>query len=284
MGRNPQRHCRAVARWLAVTRTSDMKGKTVSHASTQLATLAPETPQIGNIIAMAVEKGMDVDKLQKLFDLYEREQARKAQQEFAAAMSRFKAICPPVPRRTENNQFQVVRNGTKSARKYAALEDIEATVKGPLGECGFSYDWPIVKVEAGVMSMTCEVTHSGGHSKQSAVVIPVDSKAGCSEQQKYGSAMSYCKRYSIIQALGLTTCDESDADGNDLPPEDTGSISDDQALQIEGMLSDTNSKVDVFCKLFGVDHVRDIPANKYAEAMKKLNEKAKRMAANGGGK
>lgn len=157
-----------------------------------------------------------VDALERLVALDERMSARRAAQEFAEAMARFKHTCPAVPRRTENAQFKVTRNGTQQARRYATLEDIEATVRGPLASCGLSFRWGDSRMEGGNMTLACVVSHVGGHSVSASVTLPVESRAGCSEAQKYGAVMTYAQRYSLIQALGLTTCDE-DTDGAENP-------------------------------------------------------------------
>jgi len=171
------------------------------------------------LFELAVQKGAEgVEILERLVALDERMSARRAAQDFAEAMARFKEACPPIPRRTENTQFKVTRNGTSQPRRYATLEDIEATVRGPLGACGLSFRWGDSKMESGNLTLACIVSHVGGHSVASSVVLPVESRAGCSEAQKYGAVMTYAQRYSLIQALGLTTCDE-DVDGNAEPEE-----------------------------------------------------------------
>lgn len=243
-------------------------------------------PSIGGILAAAVDKGMDTASLEKLFQLYERDQDRKAQQEFAAAMAKFKDICPPIPKGTINNQFKKVdRNGVMKPRLYAALEDIEPVIRTPLSKCGLTYRWGNERVENGVASLDCIVTHIGGHSQLAHSMFPVDSSAGASPQQKYAAAWAYCKRHSLEHALGLVTCDE-DTDGNE-PPGET--ITEEQALALEGMLSDTGANVASFCNVLRIASIGELPASRYEEAVSKIRERARkveeaRKAKAGGGK
>lgn len=243
--------------------------------------LAPtESPasevSIATILDKAVQSGMSTESLEKIVTLYERMADRQAEAAFAVAMSQFKSICPPVTKRTENNQFSVTVRGTKQSRRYASLQDIEQTIRAPLGECGLSFRWGDADVSNGVLKLTCIVSHIGGHSKASSVVLPVDSKAGCSDQQKYGIAMTYAQRYSLIQALGLTSCDE-DQDGNDPEPEQF--ITEQQAADLDCLIASVGAKKDLFLGFMGVTKLSEIPASRHAHAVKALESKRKAGAA-----
>lgn len=228
-----------------------------------------EPASIMAILAQAVERGTPPETLERLMALSERIAANGAKQKFNEAMARFKASCPAIPRRTENKQFKVTRNGVEVARRYAALEDIEATIRGPLGAEGLSYRWTDTKVEGGSLSMACVVSHIGGHSESSPVTLPVTSNAGCSEAQKYGAAMTYGQRFSLIQVLGLTTCEE-DADGGGPPPEP---ITESQAANLEGMIENVGANRGGFLSYFGIGTVADLPGSRFQEAIKMLEKK-----------
>ena len=58
------------------------------------AALVPVTPN--QLLAMAVEQGADVDKLEKLLQLQERWEANEAKKAFVAAMNAFKANPPEI--------------------------------------------------------------------------------------------------------------------------------------------------------------------------------------------
>ena len=86
-------------------------------------------PSIGLILQQAVAQGMAPEGLEKLMALYERMSDRVAAHQYAAAMAAFKAECPAIPRRTENSQFKVTRDGVQVPRRYASLEDIAQTIQ-----------------------------------------------------------------------------------------------------------------------------------------------------------
>lgn len=228
-------------------------------------------PDVSDVIRLMVEKNLPPDALERGFALYERMQAMDAKQKFNGAMAKFAAECPPVPRRTENAQFQVTRAGTRQNRTYASLEDIAETIRAPLAANGLSYRWTGTDVKDGRLTMECVISHVGGHSESSPVVLPVESKAGCSEQQKYGTAMEYARRYSLIQALGLTSCDP-DTDGND---ESGGEvISDQQTADLAAMLDELGGDHKTrFLAWLGVSALSDIPAARFNEAKAALARK-----------
>lgn len=250
----------------------------VEHDSGKLAAPVQSEPTMMQIIDRAMQSGRTAEELTALFALSERMAAVRAKQAFAHAMAAFKAECPPVERRTENPQFKVTRNGVTEVRKFASLQDIEATVRGPLGNHGLSYRWGNTDVKDNVLSMACIVSHDGGHSESSAVSLPVDSKAGCSEQQKLGIVMTYAQRYSLIQALGLTTCDE-DLDGNDTAGE---VITENQAANLQAALDSVTmdkTRQGKFRERFGIKSMSELTLTRYGEALAAI-ERARKGVGN----
>jgi len=252
----------------------------------ELATV-PGDAGILSIINAAVVNKMDPASLERLFALYERVQAAAAVGAFHAAMAAFKAACPQVQRRTPNSQFPTVdRNGRKTERMYASLEDIGAVVKGPLGAHSLSYRWgsAVLDTAAKTVTIACIVSHAAGHSVEATSTIPYESKAGCSDAQKMGTAEAYAMRYSLVKVLGLTSCDE-DTDGN---AEVGPSITDAEALKIEAALGDMGADIVRFCEHMKVARIVDISAANHNAAWAAINskrdgEKRKAAAAKAGG-
>jgi hypothetical protein len=241
------------------------------RSDSELATI-PATPM--SIIAAAVQQGASIEVMERLFALQERAQANEARAAFNTAFARFKAACPPIRRTNINPQFSKVnRAGVKVPRTFAGLDDIERDVRGPLSANGLSYRWTDTKVENGMMSMTCVVMHEAGHSESSTVpCLPIDSKAGCADLQKSGTAQSYAMRYSIIQALGLTSCDD-DMDGNAEPSGDYQRITEEQAIQLGEMLDAAGANVAKFKEAYNVAKIGDIAAADWASVFATVKKK-----------
>lgn len=245
------------------TMTSDKEGQIV----VQDGSMSP-------LMHLAIEKGASVEALERLFNLHERDVARKAAMAFNEAMSRFKATCPPVRRRTENAQFYVTRNGVKAPVRYANLEDIEATIRAPAGECGLSFRWGDARVDDGKLTLSCIVSHSAGHHEVSSVTLPLDSRAGCSEAQKYGAVMTYAQRYSLIHAFGLTTCDE-DVDGA-APHQNGAKVTPHEIEVMEDLLTHCPSGTrERLLAYVGVATMEEIPQARFASLLADLEKKVK---------
>lgn len=235
----------------------------------------------GQILAIAIQAGRSADDLEKLAALYERMEAKRAQREFSAAVAKFRQECPPVARRTDS-QFDVSVNGVKRKRKYADLDDIQTVVDPVLSGNGLSYRWGNAVVKEGLLTQDCILSHIGGHSEPAAVSIPVDSNAGSSPAQKYMSASTYARRYSLIAVLGIRGCDEDD-DGAGTMNEPTETITEAQARTLndlmiaryEGETPEVAAKRKAnFLKAMGVDCLTNIPAEKFESASEALKKKA----------
>jgi hypothetical protein len=234
-------------------------------------------PSIEMILSQAVQAGRTGQELQSLLDLYERMQAKKAEQAFNAALAVFKRTCPPIVRRTENPQFKVTRNGVTRPSRFASLADIGEAIDKPLGAVGLGYEWTDSDTtsEPGKMRMGCIVRHAEGHvAAPKYVSFPLDTAgAGSSPQQKVGSVTKYCMRYSLTAALGLTDCDDDDLDGNS---SDQGQpIAEEQQNFLNDLIIEVGADRAKFLKFCGVDKLAEIRAANYAAAVNALESKRK---------
>jgi hypothetical protein len=238
--------------------------------------LAVVQPSIEMILSQAVQAGRTGAELQSLLDLYERMQAKKAEQAFNAALAAFKRTCQPIVRRTENPQFKVTRNGVTRPSRFASLADIGEAIDKPLGEVGLGYEWTDADTvsEPGKMRMGCVVRHAEGHvAAPKYVSFPLDTAgAGSSPQQKVGSVTKYCMRYSLTAALGLTDSDDDDLDGNEAGGP---TITEEQASHLDRLLAETGSNSTAFMKFSKVTRLLDIPAARYDELVRAIESKRK---------
>jgi len=214
---------------------------------------------------------MTPESIEKFLAMHERIEANNARKAYHAAVAEFKRTCPKIVRRSENQQFSVVRNGVKRASRFASREDIDAAIVPALAAVGLSYRFGDMRIENGEMIIACIVSHADGHSETSTVAgVKINSPAGSSDLQKLGAAQTYAMRYAVIQALGLSSVDE-DLDGNE--EEDATPINESQRADIEITLSETKADVAAFLKWAGVERIKDIRAARYPAIMATLNRK-----------
>ena len=221
------------------------------------------------MLTLAIEKGVDVAALEKLVALHERVSDRAAAVEFAEAMSAFQNECPPISKTSEAKITS--GSGGQYSYRYAELDEIARTVRPLCHKHGLSYSWDSL-MEGEKLTCTCIVRHVNGHQITAHFTAPTESKAGMSSQQKHAAALTYARRQSLIQALGLTTCDP-DMDGGEsecIGPEEIGWIEDEiRALGAnrEAFLS----------KIAGVASMQDIQQRDMPKVRAALAAKARQV-------
>lgn len=122
-------------------------------------TTVAETPH--NLIALAIEKGLDTTALKELMDLKERHDAGIARKAFFEAFTNFQANCPDI-RKGKAVEF----NTTKY--HYAPLADITRQIGKTLKENELSYRWEI-QDNAAEIKVTCLVSHILGHTERTTM-------------------------------------------------------------------------------------------------------------------
>lgn len=194
-------------------------------------TPAPQTPH--ELIALGIEKGLDVHALEKLMDLKQRYDADQARKAFFHAFTNFQSHCPDL-RKTKEVSFNQTRY------HYAPLADITRQISKVLRENNLSYRWEIQDDEK-TIKVTCLVSHIDGHTESTTMTANPDTSGAKNAIQARGSAIEYLKRYTLIGALGISTAD-SDIDGR-LPNVDIDKLHRDfmevynQVIQLDASLT-----------------------------------------------
>ena len=109
------------------------------------------------------------------------------------------------------------KDGKTVRYQFAPIDSIVKQIQVPLANAGLAYTWT-VKNEPEMVTAICKVTHSLGHSEESSFQIPVDKEGFMTAPQKVASALTFAKRYSLCNALGIYTGDE-DTDATDVKKE-----------------------------------------------------------------
>lgn len=177
--------------------------------------LPSATNSVDNFIQSAITNNAPIETLERLFALHKDVQAEKAKSAFVEAHAKFQSQCPVI----EKTKIVLNKDGRTVRYKFAPLDAIVEQIKVPLANNGLAYTWTVAN-ENGQMTAVCKVTHSMGHSEISAFSIPIDMDGYMTAPQKYASAQTFAKRYSLCNALGISTGDE-DTDATDIEKEKT---------------------------------------------------------------
>lgn len=216
------------------------------------------------ITRFASDPNFDVVKLEKLMDLNERMLNRSAKEAFAADFVRMKPMLPKVVRTKSNNQ-------TKSM--YAPLDDINQTVDPILAQYGFGTSAKIVSQTDKTVTVKAELWHSGGHTEETTITMPLDDRGIAGTVNKtlphaISSSITYIKRIAICALLNISTGD--DRDGN---TSDDSVLPNDKAVEIDLLIRESGADRQKFLDYMGVDDVRKIQARNYAKAKGMLLKK-----------
>ncbi len=164
--------------------------------------LVPPTP--GHLIEMAINKDLDVEKLQKLMEMQREYNAGIARKSFFEAFTRFQSNAPDL-RKTKEVSFKTSTGG-ETKYSYAPLAVIVRQIKQLCEDCLLTYRWEI-KDSKDTIEVTCIITHSAGHSEKTTMSASPDASGSKNPIQARGSAIEYMKRYTLIGAFGLSTAD-----------------------------------------------------------------------------
>jgi hypothetical protein len=197
---------------------------------------AQETVAVETFITQAIANNVPVETLEKIFALREKVKAEQARAAFLESLSVFQGECPVI----KKDKKVLNKDGTLRYM-FAPLDSIVDQIKGPLAESNLSYRWE-TKQENGNVRAICIVTHILGHSESSDFDVPVDTEGYMTKPQKFASALTFAKRYSLCNALGISTGDE-DTDATDVIPEkDAKSVKAQITIRLRTLGEDTKSK------------------------------------------
>ena len=228
-------------------------------------------PAQGSLLEMALEKGVDVEKLERLIALQERAADRNARSGFLEALRSFQEECPPPPK-SKTAKIATAGGGSYSY-SYATLDGIATTIRAVLHRHGLSYTWTTeASDDLSVLNVVCILRHVDGHEERATFPVPVETSAKMSAAQKTGSALTYGRRQSLVSVLGLTTA-EDDVDGA-TGASDSESIDSAQIKDLNKLLSTSGADTKRFLAYMGVGALAEITQDDFKKAIASLNRKA----------
>ncbi len=233
-----------------------------------LPTASPEPALLLSMMRLAIEKD-GVEALERIKALYREEQDRQAAREFFAALADFQALCSPIAK--TSTAKVVTKSGTSFQYEYAELDEIARHVReAGLHQRGFSYGWDSIYEESPRrITAVCTLRHANGHSEKASFQAPVDASAAMNDTQKAASALTYAKRQSLVQVLGLSTADPD----TDVRSESVEKATEAQVQAIEAALAKAGKKWPGLLDWLKRDTALDLTQDDYVRAMRALGGK-----------
>ena len=231
--------------------------------SHEIATLAPSaialTPM--DMLNQAVERGANIDVLEKLMGLQERWEKNHARKAFDAAIAAAKAEITPVVRNAEGH----------NSKRYADFAAIARAVDPIISRHGLSYRFR--STQSDKINVTCVLSHKDGHCEETTLSGPADTSGSKNAIQAIGSTLTYLQRYSLVQALGLAASNDDDGKAAGFG----NVVSEEQADAIRSLALEVKADLPRFLKYLDVESIADIPASRFEQAKHALE--AKRVKA-----
>lgn len=236
-----------------------------TRGTQSLDTARPE-PSIGEMLRVLVAGGItneNVQALEKLTDLYERMEVKKAERAFADAFVSLQKDLPTIIGRRQVPGKQ----GIKFA--YANFDDIDEIVRPICLRHGFTYAFHEGGIADGRVTMIMTLQHAGGHSRPVPFSVRIGSgPPGATESQADMSGHEYAKRGAIESGLSLRIIgvrEDARMEGGPITPA--------QADELERRVAETNSNKEKFLAVAGVKTFATIPAGSYTVLDAMLRQK-----------
>lgn len=220
------------------------------------------------MLQIAVEKGADLDQLQKLMDLEERWEKNEARKAYVKAMNAFKAD-PPTIFKNRRVEFK----GTKY--DHASLDHVVDRISEAMSQHGLSFRWDAEQQDS-VVSVTCVITHEMGHSESVTLQAAPDTSGSKNSIQAIGSTVAYLQRYTVLAATGLAT---QDMDDDGVNGEHAPRITEEQIAHLQALAKEVNADIPKFLKYLKIESLDQLPASWYDTAVKALEAKRKEKKA-----
>lgn len=243
--------------------------KQSEHTISAVATMTPM-----DMLNRAVSQGAGIEVLEKLMGLQERWEANQARKAFDEAMAAAKAEIPTIKK---NRTVDFTSSKGRTHYQHEDLAEVAKTVNPILSKYGLSYRFRTSSPPNEAVTVTCVVSHRLGYSEENTLSAGRDESGNKNSIQAVGSTLTYLQRMTLKAALGLAAAADDDGKHAD----DTGTITEAEREIILTMVSDTESDIEKFCEVMGIESVATMPAAMFRRAVAKLQAKKQRVASNG---
>ena len=176
---------------------------------------APGPTTFMDLLRIVTERGGSAEEIAKFMDLLERQQDREAKQAYVRAFAAFKRGAQTIYKDGAAAFEGKKKDGEGKvavAYDYATLGHICENIIAQMAEHGLSHRWDPHQ-SAGVVKITCILTHEQGHSETASVSYPHDPSGAKNPLQAVNSAITYGERTSLLAVCGIAVKSQDDDDG-----------------------------------------------------------------------
>lgn len=157
----------------------------------------------------------DIEKMERLMAMYERVEAKRAEAEFSASLSKVQS---------ELRQVATDANNPQTRSRYATYSALDKAVRPVYTAHGFSLSFDTGSdAPQDTVRVVCYVGHAGGHSRTYHVDMPADGKGAkggdvMTKTHAVGAGMSYGMRYLLKMIFNIAIGEDDDDGNGGIPP------------------------------------------------------------------
>jgi len=213
---------------------------------------------------LAADPNVDIEKLQKIIDMKNREEDRSAEQAFNADMVAAQSEIKVAVKNKKNEQ-------TRS--EYADLSSLIISAKPIYTKYGFALSFYPGESPEGYIRVTVDIMHRDGHSKTRHYDSPIDltgiaGKVNKTKIHAEASSFTYGRRYLTASTFNIPTADD---DGNSATPVEY--VTGKDLNIIRKLVKETESDTDAFWKFAKSQDINTIPTSEFNRVLAALNQK-----------
>ena len=221
-----------------------------------------------DLIARAQQADASIEKMEQLFNLQLRWEENEAKKAYHQAVASFKAEAVDI---VKNKRVSYRTDKGVTEYSHAELGQVVNTVTPLLSKHGLSSHWEYSQQDSRIR-VTCFLTHEMGYEKSTSLEAAPDTSGGKNSIQAIGSTTSYLERYTFLAMTGLASRDQDD-DGKGSNRPEVQLITESQVMDLLGLMKEVNADEAKFCTYYRISDVAELPASKFAAAVKSLEAK-----------
>ena len=234
-------------------KTIDMDAGTGSASNS--VTILPETRDVTplSLLSQALSRGADMATLEKFMDLQERHERNQARKAFDAAIASAKAEIPVI-RKNRTVDF-TGKTGIRTNYVFEDLAEIARSVDPILSKHGLSYRFRTSSPPSEPVTVTCILSHRGGHSEENTLTAGRDDSGNKNSIQAIGSTITFLQRYTLKAALGLAAAADDDGKSSESPPE---ALAEETVKELQMKIVRSGTDLKKFLGRFVVERLEDL--------------------------
>lgn len=208
-----------------------------------------------------ISSGADFASVKEMMALSKELAADQARRSFDEAVAAAKAQIPTISKNAKGHNNKAYAN-------FAAYAKVVDPI---IAQHGLSYRFRTDQSDR--ITVTCILSHKGGHSEENSLSGPADSSGSKNAIQAIGSTLTYLQRYTLIQALGLAASDDDDGAKSGKDEEQLRTITAEQVAEIRDLLDKAEFDIEKACELWKIDAITEIPSANFKEVVSALHRR-----------